>query len=406
MHFSRFIPFILLCLSGIAEAADQKPVVVNPTTGRNEQLQAGNNLALPDASGDLITVGPGVQTAPRTITLPVMTGNRTLAVIDEAQTFSAAQTIASTLAVTGTTTLVTIQGPGNDVGYIQARNAANTAYLNVLYVESVDTAVIGIPLRTAGAVAMSSTLAVTGATTFANTVTMPNNTALQWNDSAANARRTELLTAANDFFIGPIDAGWSAGLTQVRAGTDFQVLVNGASGAFVTPLIINSAGAVAIKAGTSSSYAKAGGALFYSTTAVGNVGVGDDVLMTTSIPANSLATDGDSIEGYASGTFATSANNKRIRVKFGATTIFDSGALAITSASDWILNFRVIRTGAATQKCCVNLSTSSATLSAYADYATAAETLSGAVTMTVNGEGTADNDIVAELWKGSWSSAP
>lgn len=95
----RHLIFLLLVccgfsgFSGVAGAADQRPLVVNPTTGKNEQLQAGNNLAVPDASGDLITIAPGVQTAPRTVTLPVMTGADTLMSTGTAQSLTGLKTL-------------------------------------------------------------------------------------------------------------------------------------------------------------------------------------------------------------------------------------------------------------------------------------------------------------------------
>lgn len=163
------------------------------------------------------------------------------------------------------------------------------------------------------------------------------------------------------------------------------------------------AGSVAIQAGSSTGQiARVGGVIQTDTTTTGNVGAGEDTLQTYSVPASTLATDKDTIFGTYSGTFGASLNNKRLRLKFGATTIFDSGALAITAATDWVLEFEIIRTGATTQKCNTRLNTSSGTLSAYADYSTAAETLSGAVTLLLTGEATADNDIVKEMFKLRW----
>lgn len=158
--------------------------------------------------------------------------------------------------------------------------------------------------------------------------------------------------------------------------------------------------------GATSATVKVGGALAYSTTTTGNVGGGEDTLMTTTVAANTLAANGDSLEAVCAGTFGASANNKRLRVRFGSTVIFDSGALAATLATDWTLEIQVIRTGAATQKCNVRLTTSFATLLAFCDYSTAGETLSGALALAVTGEGTADNDIVAETWKVCWTPAP
>ena len=139
------------CLSP-AWSADQKPLVINPTTGKQEQLQPGNSIALPDASGDLLTINTGVQTAARTITYPVLTGNRTLAVLDQQQTFtqsstwSGANILLSGSAVyqhnrsaagsyldfqwnSATRAQVEVDSSGN--GLMNLRNASGSAYFNV-----------------------------------------------------------------------------------------------------------------------------------------------------------------------------------------------------------------------------------------------------------------------------------
>jgi hypothetical protein len=134
-----------------------------------------------------------------------------------------------------------------------------------------------------------------------------------------------------------------------------------------------------------------------NTTTVGNVGTGEDDLRTYSVPAATLAVDGDHLAFEAAGTFAATANNKRIKVKFGATTIFDTGVLAITAAGDWYVSGLIIRTGAATQKCVAHWTCTDAALPVKPDYTTAAETLSGAVTLKLTGEATANNDVVQEL---------
>ena len=137
--------------------------------------------------------------------------------------------------------------------------------------------------------------------------------------------------------------------------------------------------------------------LTINTTTVGNVGTGEDDLRTYSVPAATLAVNGDHVEFEAAGTFAATANNKRVKAKFGATTILDTGVLAITAAGDWQITGKVIRTGAATQKCVALFTCTDAALPTLTDYSTAAETLSGAVTLKLTGEATANNDIVQEL---------
>jgi hypothetical protein len=85
-------------------------------------------------------------------------------------------------------------------------------------------------------------------------------------------------------------------------------------------------------------------------------------------------------------------------VKFGGTTILDTGAAGfpVSTAIQWVLEGEIIRTGAATQKCSANLSTNNASLASYVGYSTAAETLSGAVTLKLTGEATTNDDIVQE----------
>lgn len=162
-----------------------------------------------------------------------------------------------------------------------------------------------------------------------------------------------------------------------------------------------------IQPGTSSpgsNLATVGGKLHSDTTTVGNVGTGEDNLMTYTIAANSLDLNQQSITGRASGTIANSINAKRLRFKFGSTTCMDTGAAGfpISTAISWTLQFEIIRTGATTQKCNANLSTNNASLASYVGYATPAETLSGAVTLKLTGEATSNNDVVEETLTVNW----
>ena len=154
-----------------------------------------------------------------------------------------------------------------------------------------------------------------------------------------------------------------------------------------------------VLAGGSSTYAKVGGVVSVNTSATGNVGTGEDDLHTYSVPADMLNANGDSVRFRFGGTFGATLNNKRLRVRFGSSLIFDTGALAITAATDWEIEGEIIRTGGATQKSVGTLRTSSSVLAAFCDYATPTETLSSANTLKVTGEATANNDIVCELSK-------
>ena len=136
------------------------------------------------------------------------------------------------------------------------------------------------------------------------------------------------------------------------------------------------------------------GTLNVNTTAVGNVGLGEDDLTTYSVGANTLSTNGDYLSFEASGNFAATINNKRVRVKFGATTLFDTGARAITTANDWRLHGTIVRTGASAFRAAVEFSSSSSVLSSSADYTTGTDDLTTSLTLKLTGEATANDDVL------------
>jgi len=134
-------------------------------------------------------------------------------------------------------------------------------------------------------------------------------------------------------------------------------------------------------------------------TQTGNSAGVETTLFTYTVPASTLINNTDSIQFTCSGTFANTANtDKRIKVVYGATTIYDSGTLAITTTNSWSLQGEVYRSGATTQKCVVRVNTSSAVLVASSNYVTAAETLSGTVVLKVTGNGTGASDVIGEVF--------
>lgn len=133
-----------------------------------------------------------------------------------------------------------------------------------------------------------------------------------------------------------------------------------------------------------------GGVLETQSTAAGNIGTGEDVLMTYTLPNGALGTSEDRVEINGFGTTAANGQNKRIRVYFGSTVIFDSGTVT-HNALDWSFSGVVIRTGAATQIASCNFIWENT--SADTDYTAPVETLSGSVVIKVTGEASTDDDI-------------
>ena len=70
-----------------------------------------------------------------------------------------------------------------------------------------------------------------------------------------------------------------------------------------------------------------GGRLTTDVTAVGNISTGVDTLISYSLPTNTLLNVGDVLEITAYGTQAANANNKTIKLVFGTTELFTTGAV-------------------------------------------------------------------------------
>jgi len=153
-----------------------------------------------------------------------------------------------------------------------------------------------------------------------------------------------------------------------------------------------------VLAGSSSTYAKSGGVLYEAQPNVGNVDAGEDTLYTQSIPANVLGNNGESLSWLAWGTMASNTNQKDTRVKYGATTVYTLST-SNTNHNDFYIHGVIVRTGAATQVAVGESGNAPEGIS----NTSPTETLSGAVTFAVTGEGVASNDIILAgvemLWR-------
>jgi hypothetical protein len=154
----------------------------------------------------------------------------------------------------------------------------------------------------------------------------------------------------------------------------------------------------------SSSTASIGGILNVNTTGVGNIGAGEDDLITYILPASTLGTNADILEIIAWGTTAANANNKTIKLYFGSTVLIDTGAVAANNI-DWQIRALIVRKTASTEDAIADF-IAGATFTNKSDRTTPAETLTGAVTIKCTGTGTADNDIVQQGMVIKWFPAP
>lgn len=184
----------------------------------------------------------------------------------------------------------------------------------------------------------------------------------------------------------------------LAAGTGITITTN----ASTDTITITSAGAT--QAGTSAVNFKSGGSLYNTQTQAGNTGTGEDTLWSQAIAANVLSSDGAALTFRANGTFASNTNVKRIRAKYGSTTILDMGAEDAPNGLSWVLSGSIIRSASTTQ--IVEAQLIVGTFSGqYTGSTTASETLSGAVTFTITAEATSNNDIVFRAGRIDYSPA-
>jgi len=79
-----------------------------------------------------------------------------------------------------------------------------------------------------------------------------------------------------------------------------------------------------------------------SSTGIGNVGAGEDVLMAYTLPANSLDSNGRAIRVRAFGNTAANANSKIIRIKYGVLG-FQLYNSTQSGADTWYCDLTIIR---------------------------------------------------------------
>lgn len=108
------------------------------------------------------------------------------------------------------------------------------------------------------------------------------------------------------------------------------------------------------------------GALFTHFVDASNVTTGETDLYSDTLTGGQLATNGNQITAIYSGTFAGHATaTQTLKLYFGGTAIFTSGALAVTSASNWTINATVIRVSASVVRYSVILTTPGLSTEAY-----------------------------------------
>lgn len=148
--------------------------------------------------------------------------------------------------------------------------------------------------------------------------------------------------------------------------------------------------------------------LFDYYTNAGNGTTVETDLYTSTTAANTLRLNGEKLSIEYAGSFVSSATaTRQLKLYFGGTVIFDSGALTLSLSSQWVIYATIIRVSATVIRYLVSMTTEGAALAAYtASGEVTGLTLSNTNILKITGQaagvGAATNDIVASMGTVAW----
>lgn len=141
------------------------------------------------------------------------------------------------------------------------------------------------------------------------------------------------------------------------------------------------------QAGSGTGFARTGGVLDSVFTNVGtDANTNEKDLYSFSVPGSTLGVNGQSLLLSGAITFGNNADNKTIRFKLGATTLFTQTLTDTTGASVLSFRLRIVRTGTAAQRADLTIDQNTLTGAVLASFATATETMANALDLKVTGQ--------------------
>lgn len=159
---------------------------------------------------------------------------------------------------------------------------------------------------------------------------------------------------------------------------------------------------ISLVAGNSGSSFAMGGGMTQFFTDAGNVTTGETDLYSYTVPAGLFGSNGAMLESVIGGIYFGSTSSKRIRLYFGGTQIFDTGALNVTVSGHWQAQALIVRVSASVVRATVLVHADSNTNFSSVTYTevtglTLANSQIFKITGTAAGGAAATNDIVAKL---------
>lgn len=201
--------------------------------------------------------------------------------------------------------------------------------------------------------------------------------------SSSPLGRFESRSTSNAQIVASYDASNSMSLTVDSAGLATWAGAGTSKGHVFTD---------GVRCGTGTGRGKLGGVLKTIATTSSNVGASETDLHSYTVPASTLASDGDSLRFTMAFTLTSSGNNKIVRVKWGSTTLITSQTVAGTTTSV-VVTGTITRTGASTQVAATFIGMPLAMAATFGEEAAGSATLSGSVTLKATGQGGASNEI-------------
>lgn len=209
--------------------------------------------------------------------------------------------------------------------------------------------------------------------------------------------------------LAATDLGTVLSSLGLRAsGTAYPITTSGTT----TLTGTNNINAINLKAGAAAgNTAHPGGVIFDFFADVNNSGTAETDLYTSTLAASTLNADGGKVTATYQGIFTgAAAATQQLKVYFGGTVIYDSGALSIgVATNNWTVNVACIRVNSSTVRCAVWVNSDFATLFPYSKYVevtglTLTNTQILKITGTAAGAGGASNQITAKLGYVEWKA--
>lgn len=387
--------------SGSSKMADTGGLWCNKPNGMAFLNTAGDWKFLKDVSGTVTVLGRAIYSNGNfawgevgTTAFYVDSTNKRIGVGNAAPTVAldvtGAGKISSTLDVTGNVTVNT----------------------NALFVNASSKFVgIGktptVALDVVGAAAISTTLAVT------SNVTVDTNSLFV----DATNHRVGVKTLTPSVELDVVGAGKISGNLTVDTTTLFVDATNNRVGVgTITPSVtLDVVGPIAFRAGTGSAAPTTSGILDINSTAATNSGTSDTDLMSYTLPANSMVSNGHGIRWKASGIIASvnAAGTATLSFYFGSQlTLAAPVSVPVTTniigvnTFHWFAEITVLRTGASAQAYTaevrvVNVASASLTpqtlYGTFTGFGTLAETETNAIVIKTKGLSTASNSTIQSL---------